>query len=81
VEWGDIEMRNIGHVHYSPPTSVDAEGKTNIPNLQCTFYRKRYTEDWGTFKLNEAQFKAQFSGNVVDLGAFIFLLFTSPNKK
>jgi Mg2+/Co2+ transporter CorC len=23
TQWGDIEFRNIGHVHYSPPTSVD----------------------------------------------------------
>jgi len=57
TQWGDIEHRNIGHVHYSPPISVDVKGE-------------RYTEDWGTFDLEEAKFKAQFKGNVVDLGAF-----------
>jgi len=31
---------------------------------------EQYTEDWGTFNLEEAKFKAQFKGNVVDLGAF-----------
>ena len=56
-QWIDIEFRNIGHVHYSPPISTDIEGE-------------QYTEDWGTFNLEEAKFKAQFKGNVVDLGAF-----------
>ena len=57
TRWSDIELRNIGHVHYSPPISVDVEGE-------------QYTEDWGTFDLEEAKFKAQFKDNVVDLGAF-----------
>jgi hypothetical protein len=57
TQWIDIELRNIGHVHYSPPIYVDVEGE-------------QYTEDWGTFDLEEAKFKAQFKGNVVDLGAF-----------
>jgi hypothetical protein len=57
TQWSDIVHRNIGHVHYSPPISVDVEGK-------------RYTEDWGTFVLDEAKFKAHFKGNVVDLGLF-----------
>jgi len=57
AQWGEIGMRNIGHVHYSPPVSVDTKGK-------------KYTEDWGTFELNEAKFKARFRGNVVDLGMF-----------
>ncbi|KIO32551.1 hypothetical protein M407DRAFT_241424 [Tulasnella calospora MUT 4182] len=58
TQWSDIELRNIGHVHYSPPISVDVEGE-------------QYTEDWGTFDLEEAKFKAQFKGNVVDLGTAI----------
>ena len=57
AEWTDISKRNIGHVHYSPPLSVNHE-------------HERYTEDWGTFEVDEAKFKAQFMGNVVDLGAF-----------
>lgn len=57
AHWSDFAQRDIGHVHYSPPTSVDVEGE-------------RYTEDWGTFELNEEKFKDQFKGNVVDLGAF-----------
>ncbi|TFK68839.1 hypothetical protein BDN72DRAFT_768770 [Pluteus cervinus] len=55
VRWSDIGFRNIGHVHYSPPVRVE-DG---------------YTEDWGTFELEEAKFKAQFKGNVVDLGTAI----------
>ena len=68
AQWGDIGLRNIGHVHYSPPISVDLEDEG-------------YTEDWGTFEVDEAKFKAQFVGNVVDLGAFglAFLLFTSSD--
>jgi len=26
AQWGDITLRNIGHVHYSPPISVDVKG-------------------------------------------------------
>ncbi len=68
AQWGDIGLRSIGHVHYSPPISVDIEGEG-------------YTEDWGTFEVDEAKFKAQFVGNVVDLGAFglAFILFTSSD--
>ena len=57
TQWIDIWFRNIGHVHHSPPISIDVEGE-------------QYTEDWGTFDLEEMKFKAQFKGNVVDLGAF-----------
>ena len=56
-QWSDIANRNIGHVHYSPPISVDVKGE-------------RYTEDWGTFELSEEKFKDQFKGNVVDFGPF-----------
>ena len=56
VEWSDIAQRNIGHVDYCPPISVGVKGE-------------RYTEDWGTFELDE-KFKDQFRGNVVDLGVF-----------
>ena len=57
TQWIDIWSRNVGHVHYSPPVSVDVEGE-------------QYTEDWGTFDLEEVKFKAKFKGNVVDFGAF-----------
>jgi len=56
AQWSDIGLRNIGHVHYSPPISVDVKGE-------------RFTEDWGTIELLEAKFKNRFMGNVVDLGA------------
>ena len=56
-QWGDIDRRNIGFVGYSPAISVDVQGG-------------RYTEDWGSFELDEAMFKPTFKGNVVDLGAF-----------
>ena len=67
--WGDIACRNIGHVDWAPKISVDVEGR-------------KYTKDIGTFEVDAAKFKAQFEGNVVDLGAFrlIFLTFTSSNK-
>ena len=57
VQWSDIAFCNIGYIHYSPPISIDVRGE-------------QYTEDWGTFELNEAKFKDQFRGNVVDLGPF-----------
>ena len=44
TRWGDIELHNIRHVHYSPSISVDVEGE-------------QYTEDWSTFHLEEAKFK------------------------
>ena len=56
-QWGDIAKRLVGHVHYSPPISVDVEGD-------------RYTEDPGMFELSEEKFKDQVKGNVVDLGTF-----------
>ena len=68
-QWGDIARRNIGHVDWAPQISVDVQGR-------------KYTKDIGTFEIDAAKFKAQFKGNVVDLGAFclIFLIFTSSNK-
>ena len=57
AQWSYIGRRNIGHVDWAPKISVDVEGE-------------QYTEDWGKFDLEEAKFKAQFKGNVVDLGAF-----------
>jgi uncharacterized protein YndB with AHSA1/START domain len=56
-QWGDIARRNIGHVDWAPKISVDVQGR-------------KYTKDIGTFEVDAARFKAQFKGNVVDLGAF-----------
>jgi hypothetical protein len=69
AQWSDIWRRDIGHVHWAPKISVDVEGY-------------RYTRDFGTFELDEARFKTNFKGNVVDLGAFclIFLIITSSDK-
>ncbi|KAI0254466.1 hypothetical protein BJV78DRAFT_1152216 [Lactifluus subvellereus] len=55
-QWGDIARRNIGHVDWAPEISVDVQGR-------------KYTKDIGTFEVVAAKFKAQFKGNVVDLGS------------
>jgi len=70
AQWSDIGRRNIGHVDWAPKISVDVEGD-------------RYTMDVGTFELDEARFKPNFKGNVIDLGAFclIFHIITSSDKK
>ena len=59
-DWADSERRNIGTIHYSPVMAfnVGPEG---------------FTEDWGTFVLDEDRWKAQFKGNVLDLGTFGFI--------
>ncbi|KAI9435129.1 hypothetical protein H4582DRAFT_1817885 [Lactarius indigo] len=54
-QWGDITRRNIGHVDWAPKISVDVQGH-------------KYTKDIGTFEVDAARFRAQFKGNVVDLG-------------
>ena len=56
-QWSDIVCRNIGHVDWAPKISVDVQG--------CS-----YTKDIGTFQVDAVKFKAQFKGNVVDLGVF-----------
>jgi hypothetical protein len=55
--WSDIARRNIGRVHWAPKISVDIQGRS-------------YTRDIGTFEVDAVRFKAQFKGNVVDLGVF-----------
>jgi len=54
----DLGTRDIGHVHHSPPISVDANGE-------------RFTEDWGTIELLEEKFKTEYKGNILDLGAHL----------
>ena len=68
-QWSDIARRNIGHVDWAPEISVNVQGRG-------------YTKDIGTFEVDAAKFKAEFKGNVVDLGGFclIFLIYTSSNK-
>ena len=70
AQWSDVERRNIGHVDWAPKISVDVEGS-------------RYTLYVGTFELDEAKFKPNFEGNVIDLGAFCFIVYiiTSSDKK
>ncbi|KAM5534635.1 hypothetical protein V8D89_011647 [Ganoderma adspersum] len=55
-QWVNIRRRTIGHVEWAPEISVDA-------------HDRKYTKDIGTFKVDAAKFKAQFKGNVVDLGS------------
>ena len=67
--WPDIKLhRNIGHVQHAAAISVDVEGGTH------------YTSDWAAFLVVEAKVKDEFEGNVVDLGVFRLVLFTSSNK-
>ena len=54
-QWADIARRNIGHVDWAPEISVDVGGR-------------RCTKDIGTFEVDAERFRAQFKGNVVDLG-------------
>ena len=56
-QWSDIARRNIGHVDWAPKISIDLHGLS-------------YTKDIRTFKVDVVKFKAQFKGNIVDLGAF-----------
>ena len=66
INFTDINARDIGHVDYAPKTRID---------VRVDEYK--YTRDMATFQLEATIFKANFKGNVVDLGAccFIFSLF------
>jgi hypothetical protein len=67
--WANIKLdRNIGHVQYAAAISVDVKGGT------------LYTSDWAAFSAAEAKVSAEFEGNVVDLGTFRLILFTSYNE-
>ena len=63
--WGDIARRNIGHVDWAPEISVDVQGR-------------KYTRDIGTSEVDAARFKAQFKGNVIDLGVLYLVFLISP---
>ncbi|PIL26642.1 hypothetical protein GSI_11267 [Ganoderma sinense ZZ0214-1] len=54
-QWCDINRRNIGHVDWAPEISTDVDGHG-------------YTRDIGTFEVDAERFRAEFEGNVVDLG-------------
>ena len=57
--WPDINLhRNIGHVEYAAPITVDVEGGT------------LFTSDWAAFLAAEPKVKQEFEGNIVDLGVF-----------
>lgn len=58
ADWSDIGCRDIGVLEYSPPISVNVEGR-------------RYTQDWATIRLDEPKLKPNFLGNVIDLGTAI----------
>ena len=68
-DWGNSECRNIGHLLCSPSISFNTGDEG-------------FTKDWGTFELDEDRWKAQFRGNVLDLGAFrfMFLIFASSDE-
>ena len=54
-QWSDIARRNFGYVNWALKISVDVQGHS-------------YTKDIATFEVDAVRFKAQFKGNVVDLG-------------
>lgn len=56
--WSNIKLRDIGHIQYAAPITVDGSTK--------------YTSDWAVFQATEAKVRPHFKGNVVDLGAFRF---------
>jgi hypothetical protein len=56
-QWSDIVHRNISHVHWAPKISIDIQDHS-------------YTRDIGMFEVDAVRFKAQFKGNIVDLGVF-----------
>ena len=56
-DWGTPGQRTIGFIRRSPPVAFNVQPGG-------------FTEDWGTFVLDEDRWKAQFKGNVLDLGAF-----------
>lgn len=60
TQWSNISCRDIGFVDWAPRISVDINDR-------------RYTKDIGTFELDQAKFRDQFKGNVVDLGAFCLI--------
>ena len=47
-QWGDMGLRNIGHVRYARASSVDIEGGTLA------------AEDWNAFEVDEAKVKPEF---------------------
>ncbi|KAJ3994379.1 hypothetical protein F5050DRAFT_1809631 [Lentinula boryana] len=56
-DWYNIKLhRNIEHVKYAAAITVDEGGP-------------QYTSDWAVFLAAQAKVKAQFEGNVVDLGS------------
>ncbi|KAG6850417.1 hypothetical protein H0H93_013642 [Arthromyces matolae] len=57
VKRGWSNDRNIGHVEYAAPITVDVEGGT------------LFTSDWAVFSAAEEKIKDNFQGNVVDLGS------------
>ena len=67
--WSHIKLhRNIGHVQYAAAISVDVKGGT------------QYTSDWAAFLAAEAKVRDEFEGNIIDLGAFRLILFTSSSE-
>ena len=62
---------------------VEMEQELEAMPISVDVNNGRYTFDIGTFELNEARFRPNFAGNIVDLGAFrsfSFLIVTSSNK-
>ncbi|KAF8884633.1 hypothetical protein BD779DRAFT_1536189 [Infundibulicybe gibba] len=65
--WSNITDRNIGHVEYAAPITVDVEGGT------------WYTADWAAFLATGPKVRGGFEGNVIDLGSIErFIIEFSP---
>ncbi|KAF5370697.1 hypothetical protein D9758_002097 [Tetrapyrgos nigripes] len=52
AQWSDIELRNIGHVHYSPPIYADVEGTAIAPE-KLTVMMYPQSDGRKTFKYPE----------------------------
>ncbi|KAG6881778.1 hypothetical protein C0995_000651 [Termitomyces sp. Mi166 len=55
-QWHNIACHNIGHIAWASKISVDDQGP-------------KYRRDIATFEVDAVKFKAQFKGNVVNLGS------------
>ena len=56
ASWGDLGLRDIGVLVYSPPISVETD-------------ERHYTRDFAIIELDADRFRDHFQGNVVWIGA------------
>ena len=67
--WSNIKFYcNIGHIQYATAILVNVEGSI------------LYTLDWAAFLATEVKVRDEFEGNIIDLGVFQLIFFTSSNE-